>query len=151
MSKLKQGTWVLIADGEKALFLENRTDGEDPFFEVFREEEQDNPPTREQAANRPGRMSDGPSGHRSALDDTDWHQLAKDRFAQDLADILYKKAHAGAFDSLVIVAAPKVLGELRDELHQVVTDKVIGEVAKTLTNHPIDEMEKIVVEELKAA
>ena len=151
MSKLKQGTWVLIADGEKALFLENRTDGEDPFFEVFREEEQDNPPTREQAANRPGRMSDGPSGHRSALDDTDWHQLAKDRFAQDLADILYKKAHKGDFDSIVLVAPPATLGELRKEIHQEVADKVIGEVPKTLTNHPIEDLEKIVVNELDAA
>ena len=151
MTKLKQGTWVLIADGEKALFLRNRTDGEDPFLEVFREEEQDNPPNREQAANRPGRFNDGPSVHRSAVDDTDWHQLAKDRFAQDLADILYRKAHAGEFDSIVLVASPKVLGELRDELHEVVTKKVIGEVAKTLTNHPIDEVEKIVAQDLEAA
>ena len=151
MTKLRQGTWVLIADGEKALFLENRTDGEDPHLEVFREEDQDNPPTREQAANRPGRQSDGPSGHRSALDDTDWHQLAKERFAGELADILYKKAHAGVFDSIVLVADPGTLGELRAELHQAVTDKVIGEVDKTLTNHPIEEIEKLVIASLEAA
>ena len=29
MTKLSQDTWVLIADGEKALFLQNHTDGED--------------------------------------------------------------------------------------------------------------------------
>ena len=151
MSKLKQGTWVLIADGEKALFLENRTDGEDPFLEVVRQEEQDNPPAGEQAANRPGRMSDGPSGHRSALDDTDWHELAKDRFASDLADILYKQAHSGKFDHIVLVAPPNTLGELRQQLHQEVSNKVVGEVPKTLTNHPIDEIEKIVAKELADA
>lgn len=117
MTKLKNGTWVLIADGEKALFLENRTDGEDPFLEVFREEQQENPPNRAQAANRPGRFNDGPSVHRSAVDDTDWHQLAKDRFAAELADILYKKVHAGAFDDIVLVAPPGTLGELRTQLH----------------------------------
>ena len=148
MTKLKNGTWVLVADGEKALFLENRTDGEDPFLEVFREDEQDNPPNSEQAANRPGRFNDGPSVHRSAVQDTDWHQLAKDRFAQDLAEILYDKAHKGAFDALVLVAPPKTLGELRSEMHQEVSDKVIGEVPKTLTNHPVDEIEKIVTKEL---
>lgn len=151
MTKLHNGTWVLVADGEKALFLENKTDGEDPFLEVFREDEQDNPPTGEQAANRPGRFNDGPSVHRSAVQDTDWHQLAKDRFAQDLADILYKKAHKGDFDRLVLVAPPKTLGELRQEMHQEVSDKVIGEVPKTLTNHPVDEIEKIVKTELAAA
>ena len=151
MTQLDNGTWVLIADGEKALFLENKTDGQDPFFEVFREEEQDNPPNREQAANRPGRFNDGPSVHRSAVADTDWHELAKDRFAHDLADILYKQAHKGRFSKLVIVAPPNTLGELRQELHQEVTQKVIGEVPKTLTNHPIDEIEKIVSTELAAA
>ncbi|SFE95786.1 Protein required for attachment to host cells [Sulfitobacter brevis] len=151
MTALKNGTWVLIADGEKALFLENRTDGEDPFLEVVRREEQDNPPNREQAANRPGRVSDGPSGHRSAVDDTDWHELAKDRFASDLADILYKQAHSGKFDSIVLVAPPNTLGELRQQLHQEVTNKVIGEVPKTLTNHPLNEIEKIVAKELSKA
>ncbi|MBO28675.1 MAG: Host attachment protein, partial [Rhodobacteraceae bacterium] len=118
------------------------------FLEVVRKEEQENPPNREQAANRRGRFNDGPSVHRSAVDDTDWHQLAKDRFAGELADILYKQAHKGNFDSIVLVADPGTLGELRSELHQEVSDKVIGEVPKTLTNHPIDDIEKIVKSEL---
>ncbi|KHA51734.1 host attachment family protein [Sulfitobacter geojensis] len=151
MTKLKNGTWVIIADGEKALFLENQTDGEDPFLEVFREEEQENPPNRDQAANRRGRFNDGPSVHRSAVDDTDWHQLAKDRFAGELADILYQKAHAGAFEQIVLVAPPGTLGELRHQMHQEVSNKVIGEIDKTLTNHALDDIEKIVVKELQAA
>ncbi|WP_386627616.1 host attachment family protein [Sulfitobacter geojensis] len=151
MTKLKNGTWVIIADGEKALLLENQTDGEDPFLEVFREEEQENPPNRDQAANRRGRFNDGPSVHRSAVDDTDWHQLAKDRFAGELADILYQKAHAGAFEQIVLVAPPGTLGELRHQMHQEVSNKVIGEIDKTLTNHALDDIEKIVVKELQAA
>ncbi|PTX55586.1 protein required for attachment to host cells [Litoreibacter ponti] len=148
MTRLKHKTWVLIADGEKALFLENQTDGEDPHLEVFREEEQDNPKDIDQSANRPGRMHDGGPRHRSAFDDTDWHELAKERFASDLADILYKQAHKGRFEHLVIAAAPNVLGELRQELHQEVSDKVIGEIPKTLTNHQIDEIEQIVKNDL---
>ncbi|UWR21341.1 host attachment family protein [Sulfitobacter sp. S190] len=151
MSTLTQDTWVLIADGEKALFLVNRTDAANPHLDVIRTEEQDNPPNREQAANRPGRFNDGPSTHRSAVQDTDWHQLAKDRFAGDLADILYRRAHAQDFDRIVLVADPSTLGELRKELHQEVTDKVVGEVPKTLTNHPVEEIEKIVSAELEAA
>ena len=151
MTKLSQDTWVLIADGEKALFLQNHTDGDDPYLQVVRKEEQDNPPTRAQAANRPGRMSDGPSGHRSAFDDTDWHELEKERFAKDLSNILYKLAHKGRFDRIVLVAPPAVLGDLRDNLHKEVQSKVVGEIPKTLTNHPIDEIEKIVAGELAEA
>ncbi|NUH64743.1 host attachment protein [Sulfitobacter sp. S0837] len=151
MTKLSQDTWVLIADGEKALFLQNHTDGEDPYLQVVRKEEQENPPTGEQAANRPGRMSDGPSGHRSAFEDTDWHELGKERFAKDLSDILYKLAHKGRYDRLVLVAPPSVLGDLRSDLHKEVQERVVGEIPKTLTNHPIDEIEKIVAGELADA
>ena len=136
-------SWVVVANGEKALFMRNEGDGEYPNFEVFREEEIDNPPNREQAANRRGRQSDSASNRRFAYEDTDWKQLGKERFAKDLAEILYKRAHANKFDKLVLAADPSTLGELRKELHQAVTDRLIHEVPKDLTNHPLDEMEKV--------
>lgn len=148
MTDLTQGTWVVVADGEKALFLENLTDGENPHLDVVRSFEQDNPKDIEQSANRPGRMADTGQGQRSALDDTDWHELAKERFAADLADRLYKRAHKGEYDKIVLVAAPATLGQLRAEIHQEVEEKVIGEIPKDLTNHPLDEIEKIVQREL---
>ena len=144
MAHLKNGTWVLIADGEKALILENATDDENPYLQVRREEHHENPSTGEQAANRPGRFQDGPGPQRSAVADTDWHRLEKERFADELADILYKQAHKGAYKELVIVAAPRVLGDLRPKLHKEVQDRVIAEIDKDLTNHPMDEIEKIV-------
>lgn len=151
MVELKQGTWVVVTDSEKALFLRNMTDHENPNLDVFDEEEQENPSDREQSANRPGRMNDTGVQQRSAMDDTDWHELAKHRFAADLADQLYSEAHKGAFDRLVLVASPKVLGDLREALHKEVADKVIAEVPKTLTNHPVNEIETLVKKELDAA
>ncbi|RYH03328.1 host attachment protein [Salipiger sp. IMCC34102] len=148
MTKLNNDAWVVVADGEKALFLRNVTDGEDPNLEVIRKEEQDNPKDIDQSANRPGRVGQSAGPGKSAYDDTDWHELAKDRFAADLADMLYERAHKGRFKEIVLVAAPSVLGELRDKLHQEVSDKVVGEIDKTLTNHPVQDIEKIVKSEL---
>ncbi|MFW2545009.1 host attachment family protein [Primorskyibacter sp. 2E107] len=148
MAILTKGTWVLVADGEKALFLRNDVDAQDPDLNVVRIEEQDNPSDYDQSANRPGRMHDGGPGQKSAVDDTDWHELAKERFADDLADILYKQAHKGAFERLVLVAPPATLGELRDKMHKEVSDKVVAEVDKTLTNHPIDKIEALLKKEL---
>ena len=150
MTKLKNGAWVLIADGEKALFLRNDLDAQDLDLNVVRIEEQENPSDGEQSANRPGRMHDGGPGQKSAVDDTDWHELAKERFASDMADILYKQAHKGKFDEIVVVAPPQTLGELRKEMHQEVSDKVIAEIPKTLTNHPIDKIEELIKQELAA-
>ncbi|RVV98770.1 host attachment protein [Mesobaculum littorinae] len=144
MSKITTGTYVLVADGEKALFLRNDGDAEDLHLVVASKKEQENPATHDQGTHKPGRMGDTGVGQRSALADTDWHQLAKDRFADDLADLLYTRVHKGEIERLVIVAAPGVLGELRDKLHKEVEACVVSEVPKTLTNHPVDEIEKSV-------
>jgi protein required for attachment to host cells len=133
---------VLIADGEKALFLRNEGDEKYLNLQVERKQEQDNPPNREQAANRPGRMFDN-GDHRSAVDDTDWHELAKDRFAADLSDRLYKRAYNKDFSDLIIVATPNTLGELRQHLHVEVLDRLCGEVDKDWTNHPLNEIESL--------
>ena len=150
MNKLKTGAWVLVADGEKALFLENEGDTQDYNLKVRRKEEHENPPAREQAANRPGRLNDGPGEHKSALDDTDWHELEKERFADDLAEILYKRAHRGAFKEIVLIAAPDTLGALRNVLHPEVSRCVVEEIPKNLTNMPIDKMEKHIKAGLEA-
>ncbi|WP_227285972.1 host attachment family protein [Boseongicola sp. H5] len=139
-SPLTNGTWVLVADGEKALLCENIGDADHPLLEVRREDHQENPPNRDQGAHKPGRFNDGPSVHRSAVEDTDWHRLAQDRFAQDLSEMLYKRAHRHRFERLIIVAAPRILGELRGQIHKEVASRVIAELPMTLTNHPLDEV-----------
>ena len=144
MTELTRDTWVLVADGEKALFLKNITDAENPNLVVVREEWQENPSDFEQSANRPGRFNDGPRAARSAVQDTDWHDLAKERFADHLAEMLYARAHRGAFERIVLVAPPRVMGDLRPALHKEVTQRVVGEVPKDLTNHPVDRIEATV-------
>lgn len=150
-ARISQGTWIVVTDSEKALFLRNVTDHADPNLEIIGAETQDNPPDRAQSANRPGRKQDTGVGQRSAMEDTDWHQLAKERFAADLSDTLYQKAHSGAFDRLIVVAAPEVLGHLRRDMHKEVLDRIVAEVPKTLTNHTVRDIEKLVKQELDAA
>lgn len=142
--KLGNGDLVVVADGEKALFLVNEGDEKFPNLQVHRHFEQENPATGQQAADRPGRLTDGGSHHRSAVQETDWHRIEKERFANEIADRLYKMAHRGAFRHLVVVAPPAVLGTMRKAFHKEIDQRLIGEIAKTLTNHPLDEIERIV-------
>lgn len=141
--KLKRGLWIVVADGEKALFLENRGDTQYPDLQVVQEMEQANPATREQGSDRPGRYSDGPSVHRSAVEDTDWHRLGKERFADEIAERLYKLAHRSAFKEMVLIAPPQVLGDMRRKLHKEVAEKITVEIPKTLTNHTIVDIENL--------
>ena len=159
ISNLSNETWVLVADGEKALFLINAGDEDIPVLDVTRTEAHESPATREQGADRPGRFSDGPEfagvggaegfAQRSAVQETDWHTLEKERFADELAEMLYRRAHDNAFKRIVLVAPAKILGALRGKIHQEVADRVVGEVDKTLTNHPVDEIARILKGELQ--
>jgi protein required for attachment to host cells len=143
--QLEHDIWVLIADGEKALFLRNEGDAEYPHLQVVREMQEENPPTHDQGTDRPGRLNDASGEHRSAVDDTDWHRIAKERFADEITDRLYKMAHRHDFEKMVLVAPPVVLGEMRRKLHKEVSDRVVAEIPKTLTSHPIAKMEKILL------
>ncbi len=151
MATLREGTMVVVADSEKAMFMVNLTDGEDPNFDVVRVDEEDNPPDREQSANRRGRVQESAGSGVSAYQETDFHELQKERFAADLADKLYRMAHAGRFEHLVVVASPQVLGVLRGEIHKEVADRIVAEIPKTLTNHPVNEIERIVKDALTEA
>jgi protein required for attachment to host cells len=133
---------VLVGDGEKAMFLRNRGDADYPNLVVERLLGHDNPPTREQGTDQPGRVNDA-LGHKSAVENTDWHRLEKERFAKELADRLYEYAHAGRFQHLIIVAPPQVLGNLRNDFHAEVKRRIIAEVDKTLTQHPVYEIERL--------
>ncbi len=142
--RLKHKGWVVVADGEKALFLENAGTPDKPALRVFNGIEQPNPKTAAQGADRPGRLSDGMgSAHRSAVQETDWHRMAKHEFAHEVAAVLEKNAQAGRFEQLIIVAPPVVLGELRKSVSKAVSDRIVAQVSKDLTGHPVHEIEKL--------
>ncbi|WP_420392814.1 host attachment protein [Acuticoccus sp.] len=143
MATIPARAWVMVGDGEKALFLQNGDDEAFPNLRVVREMGQDNPPTREQGTDSPGKLQDGVGAHSSAVAETDWHRLEKERFAKEIAERLYKAAHRGEYDNLIIAAPPMVLGELRKALHKEVEQRIVFDVAKELTNHPVDEIERI--------
>jgi len=48
----------------------------------------------------------------------------------------------------VVVAAPSLLGSLRPLLHESVVKRVVAEIPKALTSHQIDEMERIIADQL---
>jgi len=80
---------------------------------------------------------------RSAIEETDQHQRAEQRFAAHLADTLYEMGHANRFQALVVVAPPRMLGDLRAALHPEVTQRIIGEVPKDLLSHSIPELTRL--------
>jgi protein required for attachment to host cells len=139
---IPHGAWVVIADGQKALFLHNDGDEVYPNLRTDRVVEHENPLTREQGTDRPGRYSDTPDSHRSALEETDWHQLEEEKFLAHLADLLKQGVSRGKYDKIVLVAPPAALGVLRKVLDRQVSGHIIAEIGKDLTNRPVSEIEQ---------
>jgi protein required for attachment to host cells len=133
---------VLVADGRKMLFLRNEGDAEFPNLVVEKAQEQDNPATRDQATDSAGRASSPQGGVQSSVEPTDFHQIEEDRFAADAAEFLKTGALKNKYDSLIVIAPPKTLGELRKHYHKEVTSRLKGELDKDLTGHPIKDIEK---------
>lgn len=142
---LAKGTWVVVADGEKALVLENTGGAGAPKLSLIKRDEADEVVT---ATDRPGRrMDDGP-GQRSALEQPDYARLNAERFAADLIEMLARRARNGRFQKLILCAPPQVLGALRDEMDDALRACVVAEIDKTLTRHPVAKIANIVAEEI---
>ena len=142
--QVPHNTFVVVADGKKMLLLRNEGDAEYPKLEVERKREQEGLSDEEMKTSEPGRTFDASGGAgRSAYEEVDFHQLEEDRFAHETAEMLKRWALRNDFDSLIVVAPPRTLGELRKHYHKEVEKRLTGEIAKDLTGHPVAEIEKI--------
>lgn len=139
--ELPRDSVVLVADGRKLLFLRNEGDNVHPNLVVETAQEQSNPATRDQITDAAGRASTPQGVRGTSVEPTDFHQIEEDRFAADAADLLKRRALANDYDSLIVVAPPKTLGELRKHYHVEVKRRLKGEIDKDLTGHPIADIE----------
>jgi protein required for attachment to host cells len=135
---------VLVSDGRRARLLRNQGSPRSPELVMEQAIDHVNPPTREQGTDKPGRRHGGGS-KQGAIEQTDWHQLEESRFAAELAEMLYKLGHAGNFEDLVIVAPPRMLGDLRAQFHQEVSDAIVAEVPRDLTSYSVPEIGRALV------
>lgn len=142
MTKLPHDALVFIGDGRKALFLRNA--GDEKFLDLRAERvfADENPSTHEQGADKPGRTFASAHTHRrGAVEQTDWHHLEEHRFAERVAKALEEVVRKDGVPAILIAAPPKTLAELRKIIHPDVRAKIVGELGKDLTHHPVNEIE----------
>lgn len=131
MQKIPTGAWVVVADGTHGRLFHNI--GKNDVLRLKQEEllQPDMADARGQ----------GPSGHRPP--DASPEQTDEATFAKQLAHRLNAAALKHEFEHLVLVADPRTLGEIRPQLHGETSKRLVGELAKTLTNFTVDDIEKI--------
>jgi protein required for attachment to host cells len=145
MSKLKipHDAFVFVGDGRKALFLRNAGDEKFPNLKTEKVFEDENPPTHAQGSERPGHLSKGShSGQRTAVESVDWHDLEEHRFAHRVAAAMEQVVRKRRAPALIVVAPPRTLADLRAAFHADVKARIIAEIHKDLTKHPVHEIEQ---------
>ena len=123
---LPQGATVAVVDGEKLVLFKN-TGHAQPELSAM-----ENPAMAERASGSPG--------HASSAANPDNDTQAEDGFAMGVAEVLNKWVLNNKVDHLLVIAAPKTLGQLRKGWHKETQAKLVGEIAKDLTGHSTDQI-----------
>jgi len=139
---IPHNAYVFVGDGRKALVLRNEGDAQYLDLKTERVFADKNPPTREQGTDRPGREHSSLGAGRSSVSQTDWHDLEEHRFAHEVAATLEKIVRERKVEHLIVVAPPRTLADLRKAFHDDVKKKIVAELDKDLTKHPVYDIEK---------
>lgn len=127
---LPQGAVVAVVDGEKLVMFHNTGHATEVELKAM-----------DLPAVEPGTAS---RGHHSSGANPDNDTQAEDAFAGGVAALLNKNALEGKFDKLLVIAAPKTLGELRKHWHKALEEKLVGEIAKDLAGQSTDQITKAI-------
>jgi len=123
---ISPGTLVAVVDGEKLALFENT--GHQTIVLSARP----TPAIVERASGAAGRISS------EANPDNDTQ--AEDGFAMGVADVLNKWVLTNKVEHLLVIAAPKTMGQLRKGWHKETVARVVGEISKDLTGHSVDQI-----------
>ena len=136
----KTVTWVLIADGAQARILENTGPGKG--LKAVEGLDWAIEPLQAQDINsdKPGRSHT--SVGRSGVESNDPVAQRETEFVKSLAAMLDRKLQQGAFDRLVVAAAPIALGDLRKAISPAVKKTIVAELNKDLTNLPTAQLDQ---------
>jgi protein required for attachment to host cells len=141
--KIPAKAFVLVADGRKALLLANHGEATHPDLRLETSlENAANPATHQQGRDRPGRAFQSVGNRRSAVETTDIHQQSETAFAAQAAEMTLHAIRNRPSAKVIVIAPPAILSELRSRFARL-GSRVIAEIDKELTNHPIPEIEAI--------
>lgn len=124
--KLSKGALVAVVDGEKLALFRNEGGVEIRLKAI------ENPPIEDRVS--------GSAGRRSSEANPDNDTQAEDGFAMGVAQVLNKWVVTNRIDELLVIAAPKTLGELRKHWHKDLQAKLAGKITKDLTGHSTDQI-----------
>lgn len=133
--KIEPLTWILTADGQHARTWEWKNADVSLVLvaDLISSADSISSFSRDLKSDKPGRSFSSMGARRSAMEPAhDPHELEKTKFAAKLAAALDAALQQGRFRCLVVIAPPRMLGDLRNHFSKQLAETVIGEVDKDL-------------------
>ena len=131
--KIPKGATIAVADGEILNLYRNSGEESAPKLIAMPD-----------AIVASGNAGSG-ARHQSSSANPSESQQDEDGFAAGTAAMLNTRVLDGKIDNLIIVAAPRTLGELRKHYHKSLSAILVGEIPKDLTGHSLADVEKTIV------
>jgi protein required for attachment to host cells len=128
--QIPQNAVVAVVDGENFNLFKNHGDSANVKLKAL-----DTPDVDD------SKVSSG-ARHGSSSANPDQSQQQEDAFGHGVVDQLNQLVLDGTIQKLIIVAAPRTLGELRKGYHKELEQVLVGEIDKVLTGHSIQDIEK---------
>jgi protein required for attachment to host cells len=125
---LPKGTTVAVAGGEKLNLFRNAGDEAGLKLALAAHSDVDDD-------------VQGSGSRQNSSGNPDASQSSEDGFSAGIVAMLNKGVLDGNIDALVVIAAPRALGEMRKHYHKTLSAKLLGEIAKDLTGHSMAEVE----------
>jgi len=130
--KLPKRLYV-IADGGRARFVAMDDAGDFHTLSSFVSSEM-HQRTSDLGRDRPSRVKESANPSRHAVEPKhDLHDAVKEDFVRQVAAAVDPEHSERKFDDLILVAPPRVLGELRASLSKAMAKAVVKELQKDLT------------------
>lgn len=128
---LPKNALVVVADGEKFTMFHNIDSDQGITLESL--------PT---ASPEPENSGAG-ARHQNSAANPSGSQGAEDNFAAGITTLLNNYVENENPKNLVIIAAPRTLGELRKHYSKKLTSVLLREIAKDLTSHSTSDIEQV--------
>jgi protein required for attachment to host cells len=138
----RHGNWLAICDGTKGLLIENRGDHVYPKLETREVMTTSNPLTHDQGSDKPGRAFSAIDGRRAAVEETDLHMQAEQKFIRDFSDHVERKVREASIRSIVLIAPARALGILRESLGPSTRHILAGTLVHDYVRQPLYEIER---------
>jgi protein required for attachment to host cells len=141
--QIAHDTIVMVADGEKLLLFRNEGDEKFAVLKTVAHEEVPHAATHEQGSDRPGHSVANAGQRRSSYEDTDWHDQDEQRFARHAAETLERAAGQSQAD-IVLIAAPRALGEMRKHIPARLSERIVAEIPKDMVRRETDDIVEVI-------